>query len=166
MFARVILSHTSHALDKVLEYKIPEGMNVQTGDAVTVPFGVKNKPTQGFVVSVTNSSEFDERKIKSIKSIHTHPDTKAHLNDLNIPYWQEHLLIAAKAYEMTRLGYLGADIVIDKNKGPMMLELNARPGLAIQIANQIGLKKKLKEVKTYPTGLTPEERVDFLLNKK
>lgn len=69
MFARVILSHTSHALDKVLEYKIPEGMNVQTGDAVTVPFGVKNKPTQGFVVSVTNSSEFDERKIKSIKSI-------------------------------------------------------------------------------------------------
>ena len=100
------------------------------------------------------------------KSIHTHPDTKAHLNDLNIPYWQEHLLIAAKAYEMTGLGYLGADIVIDKNKGPMMLELNARPGLAIQIANQIGLKKKLKEVKTYPTGLTPEERVDFLLNKK
>ena len=69
MFARVILSHTSHALDKILEYKIPEGMNVQTGDAVTVPFGAKNKPTQGFVVSVTNRSDFDERKIKSIKSL-------------------------------------------------------------------------------------------------
>ncbi len=69
MFARVILSHTSHALDKILEYKVPENMNVQTGDAVTVPFGVKNKPTQGFVVSVSKQSDFDESKIKSIKSL-------------------------------------------------------------------------------------------------
>ena len=99
------------------------------------------------------------------KSVQIHPDTKADLSTLAIPYWAEHLLIAAKSYEMTGLGYLGADIVIDKNKGPMMLELNARPGLAIQIANQIGLKKKLKEVKTYPVGLTAEERVAFLLNK-
>ncbi len=100
------------------------------------------------------------------KSIEIHPDTKSVLSDLKIPYWEDHLLIAAKAYEMTGLGYLGADIVIDKNKGPMLLELNARPGLAIQIANQIGLKKKIKPVKRYPVGLTPQERVDFLLNQR
>ena len=73
--------------------------------------------------------------------------------------------IGAKAFEMTGLGYLGADIVLDANKGPMMLELNARPGLAVQIANGLGLYKALKRVdKYYPKNLSPEERVDFVLN--
>ena len=67
---------------------------------------------------------------------------------------------------MTGLGYLGADIVLDEQRGPMMLELNARPGLAIQIANLIGLSGRLKEIdKTYPQGLTPLERVDYVLGK-
>ena len=44
---------------------------------------------------------------------------------------------------MTGLGYIGADIVLDKFAGPMLLELNARPGLAIQVANQAGLKTRL-----------------------
>ena len=94
-----------------------------------------------------------------------HPDTHADLSKIEVPLWKEHLLIGAKAYEMTRLGYLGADIVLDANKGPMMLELNARPGLAVQIANGIGLGKVLKKVdKFYPKRLSPEERVEFLLN--
>ena len=98
--------------------------------------------------------------------IFKHPDTKAELKKLSVPLWREHLLIAAKAYEMTGLGYLGADIVLDENKGPMMLELNARPGLAIQIANSLGLKKAIKNAeKYYPKNLSPEERVDFILNR-
>ena len=97
--------------------------------------------------------------------VFVHPDTKADLKSLVVPFWREHLLIGAKAYEMTGLGYLGADIVLDKNRGPMMLELNARPGLAIQIANGHGLMSVIKKIeKTYPTGLTPEERVDYILN--
>jgi len=44
---------------------------------------------------------------------------------------------------MTGLGYLGVDIVLDKAYGPMLLELNARPGLAIQVANQAGLRQRL-----------------------
>ncbi len=100
------------------------------------------------------------------KPILVHPDTKAELKKLEVPLWREHLIIGAKSYEMTKLGYLGADIVLDKNKGPMMLELNARPGLAIQIANGRGLMDVIKKIdKTYPKGLTPEERVDFLLNQ-
>ncbi|MBQ7304168.1 MAG: alpha-L-glutamate ligase-like protein, partial [Alphaproteobacteria bacterium] len=46
-----------------------------------------------------------------------HPDTKADLMSLSVPFWKEHLIIGAKAFEMTGLGYLGADIVLDKNKG-------------------------------------------------
>ena len=68
---------------------------------------------------------------------------------------------------MTGLGYLGADIVLDADKGPMMLELNARPGLAVQIANGLGLGKVLKKVdKYYPQRLSAEERVDYLLTGK
>ena len=42
-----------------------------------------------------------------------HPDTKADLMELSVPLWREHLIIGAKAFEMTGLGYLGADIVLD-----------------------------------------------------
>ncbi len=95
-----------------------------------------------------------------------HPDTNADLMELSVPFWKDHLIIGAKAFEMTGLGYLGADIVLDKNKGPMMLELNARPGLAIQIANGNGLLNAIKEIeKTYPKNLNAEERIDFILNK-
>ena len=94
-----------------------------------------------------------------------HPDTDADLMTLQVPFWREHLLIGAQAYEMTGLGYLGADIVLDKNRGPMMLELNARPGLAIQIANGRGLRNSLKKIdKRYPRGLSAQERVDYVLN--
>ena len=66
---------------------------------------------------------------------------------------------------MTGLGYLGADIVLDKYRGPMMLELNARPGLAIQIANGRGLRDILKNIRNhYPHGLNFEQRLDYVLN--
>ena len=84
--------------------------------------------------------------------------------DLKVPFWREHLLIGAMAYDMTGLGYLGADIVLDKERGPMMLEINARPGLAIQIANGFGLRDRLKEIDSYPQGLSAEQRVDWVLN--
>ena len=93
-----------------------------------------------------------------------HPDTGANLMDLKVPFWREHLLIGAMAYDMTGLGYLGADIVLDKERGPMMLEINARPGLAIQIANGFGLRDRLKEIDSYPQGLSAEQRVDWVLN--
>ena len=94
-----------------------------------------------------------------------HPDTNADLRKIEVPLWKEHLLIAAKAYEMTGLGYFGADIVLDAKKGPMMLELNARPGLAIQIANGSGLEKAMKKVdKKYPQNLSAEERINFILD--
>lgn len=96
-----------------------------------------------------------------------HPDTGADLMKLEVPFWREHLEIAAKGYEMTGLGYLGADIVLDKYRGPMMLELNARPGLAIQIANGHGIRDLLKRIRvSYPKGLSVDERIDYVLKHK
>lgn len=93
-----------------------------------------------------------------------HPDTKADLMSLQVPFWREHLEIAVKGYEMTGLGYLGADIVLDKFRGPMMLELNARPGLAIQIANNRGLRDILENIAAnYPKGLDYNQRLDYVL---
>ena len=96
--------------------------------------------------------------------VQIHPDTQENLLDISVPLWREHLEIAAKAYEMTGLGYLGADIVLDKDKGPMMLELNARPGLAIQIANGRGLACVIENIeRNYPKNLSWKQRVDFVL---
>ena len=105
------------------------------------------------------------RAVSHNMPIAIHPDTGVDLMTLKVPFWREHLLIGSQAYEMTGLGYMGADIVLDKERGPMMLELNARPGLAIQIANGKGLKEAIKRVdKFYPKNLNAEERVDYVLN--
>jgi len=47
------------------------------------------------------------------------------------------------------MGYLGVDIVLDAQAGPLMLELNARPGLNIQIANQEGLLHRLRLIEQH-----------------
>lgn len=80
------------------------------------------------------------------KPIEIHPDTGADLFNLVIPQWKEHLEIAYRSCEITHLNYVGADIVLDKFQGALLLELNARPGLAIQIANRIGLRHRLEAV--------------------
>jgi hypothetical protein len=56
------------------------------------------------------------------------------------------LRTAAAAQEASHLGYVGVDIVLHPEKGPMVLELNAQPGLQIQLANGEGLKKRLERV--------------------
>ncbi len=75
-----------------------------------------------------------------------HPDTYEPVGGVQIPGWDQILEIAARTYELTGLGYQGVDIVLDENKGPLILELNARPGLNIQIANRAGLQPRLDKV--------------------
>ena len=69
--------------------------------------------------------------------------------------------MAARSFDMTGLGYLGVDIIIDRERGPLLLELNVRPGLAIQMANGTGLLGRLKKVDQAPWEVlnTPEARV-------
>ncbi len=75
-----------------------------------------------------------------------HPDTGAAIAGICIRDWDFILRSAAKCYDMTSLGYLGVDMVIDRELGPLILELNARPGLNIQIANNAGLKPRLNKI--------------------
>lgn len=78
-----------------------------------------------------------------------HPDTLNSTLDLQVPYWDKILEIAASCYELTGLGYLGVDIVLDKDHGPLMLELNARPGLNIQIANRMGILDRYRAIEAH-----------------
>ena len=60
---------------------------------------------------------------------------------------------------MTGLGYLGVDMVIDNDRGPLILEMNARPGLNIQIANCTGLANRVARIEEiYDVNATPAER--------
>jgi alpha-L-glutamate ligase-like protein len=97
--------------------------------------------------------------------VREHPDTEHTIVGLTIPRWNELLLIASRAYELSGLGYVGVDIVLDRERGPLILELNARPGLAIQIANGNGLLHRLERIQALEEAGTlasaAEDRVAF-----
>ncbi|EKO3381016.1 alpha-L-glutamate ligase-like protein [Vibrio fluvialis] len=104
------------------------------------------------------------RAVQFNRPVTHHPDTGKELNTLQVPHWERLLTLAASAWEMTGLGYIGTDMVLDKEEGPMVLELNARPGLAIQIANGAGLLPRLHHIESLGTPLiapTPAERVAY-----
>lgn len=91
-----------------------------------------------------------------------HPDTECSITDVQVPEWDKLLDLAARSYELTGLGYQGVDLVLDKNKGPLILELNARPGLNIQVANRAGLLTRLQLVEQQASNLrTVEDRINF-----
>lgn len=75
-----------------------------------------------------------------------HPDTGCQIEGSKVPHWDRILLMAAQCYDAVGLGYLGVDIVLDRDLGPLILELNARPGLNIQLANRRGLRCRLDAV--------------------
>jgi alpha-L-glutamate ligase-like protein len=88
-----------------------------------------------------------------------HPDTGALVSGLLIPNWDFILATAARGYEVTGLGYLGVDMVIDRDLGPMILEMNARPGLNIQIANGEGLACRIQRIdKIFESDASPDQR--------
>ena len=75
-----------------------------------------------------------------------HPDTNLPLVGVRVPHWGEVLRMSRRVAEAVGLGYIGVDIVVDEDQGPMLLEANARPGLAIQIANGRGLLPRLQAI--------------------
>ncbi|MEP3052012.1 MAG: sugar-transfer associated ATP-grasp domain-containing protein [Erythrobacter sp.] len=75
--------------------------------------------------------------------INDHPDTGAQLIGFEIPGWDRVLELASKCGPAVGLGYSGADIVLDVNDGPLVIEVNAHPGIEIQNINQLGLKAQM-----------------------
>jgi len=96
------------------------------------------------------------------RRITEHPDFDTPLAGCVIPGWEDLLLLSARCYEFAPLGYLGVDMVLDAQLGPLMLELNARPGLSIQIANGQGLAFRLRAVDAAVASTTnARERVEL-----
>lgn len=77
-----------------------------------------------------------------------HPDTGAPLG-FEIPDWERVLAIASRAAIVSGLGYAGVDIVFDATRGPVVLEVNRRPGLGIQNVNMAGLLGRLRYVEAH-----------------
>jgi alpha-L-glutamate ligase-like protein len=92
------------------------------------------------------------------------PGTRRKLSNIRIPQWEEILETAIAATEAIGLGYMASDIVLqpiyseetkkenhekalEVSAVPMILEVNAQPGLKIQIANRAGLKERLARLK-------------------
>jgi alpha-L-glutamate ligase-like protein len=75
-----------------------------------------------------------------------HPDTGNSVIGFRVPHWERVLEMSRQVSRAVGMGYIGADIVLDEREGPLLLEANARPGLAIQIANGQGLLPRLAGV--------------------
>ena len=98
------------------------------------------------------------------RPITLHPDTGLALENIAIDAWPEMLEMAARCYEATGLGYMGVDLVVDHREGPLLLELNARPGLAIQMANGRGLLPRLRTIERLKRPhFTPVERASYAM---
>jgi alpha-L-glutamate ligase-like protein len=75
-----------------------------------------------------------------------HPDTGESVIGFHVPYWSQILDMSRKVSRAVGMGYIGVDIVMDSARGPLLLEANARPGLAIQISNAQGLLPPLERI--------------------
>jgi len=83
------------------------------------------------------------RAILGTTSIETHPDSGRPLAGVQVPHWERILELARVASSAVELDYLGVDVIVDRERGPLVIELNARPGLNIQLANATGLREVL-----------------------
>lgn len=107
--------------------------------------------------------------IQNNKNIQNHPDLNTSLFDLKVPQWLEVLNLSSKCSDLVNIRYLGVDIVIDPKKGPMLLEMNARPGLSIQLANKAGLLPRLEIINDYLKSRASKNNKDLFdlsLNEK
>ena len=94
------------------------------------------------------------------RAVSSHPDTGSSLDGFGVPGWPAILDGAPRLATALGLGYVGVDYVIDADTGPVVLEANARPGIAIQLANRCGLEPRLRRVDaSNPEGLSHAARV-------
>ncbi len=104
------------------------GLGIDLATGITT-FGVENGDNPIYRI-------YDFNKKKRIK-----------VNGIKIPFWREILETAIKCQKaIPSLGFMGVDVVLDKEKGPEVLEINARPGLSIQLCNMAGLRARLEKV--------------------
>ncbi|MBY0355054.1 MAG: alpha-L-glutamate ligase-like protein [Rickettsiales bacterium] len=126
--------------------------------------GKANLHKGGIGVGISMRDGITLHGVSGGKFMDNHPETSRSISGRQIPNWRKILEMASKLYDITGLGWLGADIVLDRTKGPMLLEANARPGLAIQVANREGLGTRFDKLKQFSGDWqNVEQRVEFSL---
>lgn len=101
--------------------------------------GRANLHQGGLGIAVDLATGRTTRAVHHGRSVERHPESGASLVGLQISRWPEVLEVARRAAGSVPLGYLGVDVVLDVDRGPLVLEINARPGLEIQNINAMGL---------------------------
>ena len=77
---------------------------------------------------------------------------------IKIPNWEDFLLTASRVQQITNLGFAAVDMVLDRNMGPVLLEINARAGLQVQVANMAPLRRRLERIEGVKVN-SPEKGV-------
>jgi alpha-L-glutamate ligase-like protein len=108
--------------------------------------GRANLHQGGLGVGVDLKTGRTHRAVQANRRVLRHPDTGEELLGRRLPMWEAMLDMGRRVAVAVRLGYLGVDLVLDPDRGPLLLEANARPGLAIQHANGAGLLRQLKAI--------------------
>lgn len=104
------------------------GLGIDLASGITT-FGIEGKG-----VEVRKIYDFGKKKMIKV-------------NGIKIPFWKEVLETVVKCQRaIPGLGFVGVDVVIDKEDGPKILEVNARPGLSIQLCNKAGLKSRIEKI--------------------
>jgi alpha-L-glutamate ligase-like protein len=117
--------------------------------------GRANLHQGGIGTGVDLDTGITHHAVQRNRAVTLHPDTGLPVVGMRVPYWDQVLVMACRVAEVVGLGYVGVDIVVDKDRGPLLLEANARPGLAIQIANGRGLLPRLQEIDALLDRPTP-----------
>jgi alpha-L-glutamate ligase-like protein len=105
--------------------------------------GRANLHQGGLGIAVDLSTGRTFRALHHGRAVTHHPESGAPLLDLRLPAWPEILEVSRRSAGAVPLGYLGIDVVVDRDRGPLVLEINARPGLEIQNVNGRGLGEVL-----------------------
>jgi alpha-L-glutamate ligase-like protein len=108
--------------------------------------GRANLHQGGIGTGVDLDTGITNHAVQRNRAVERHPDTGKSLVGIQVPYWGDVLAMSRQVAQAVGLGYIGVDIVVDATEGPMLLEANARPGLAIQIANGQGLLPRLQAI--------------------
>ena len=156
LFEKQVVTH------EALNELIPQGLP----DVRLVCYG--SRPLLAMLRLPTNASEgranlhqgalgaavdLDSGKVTRVlfkgEKVSEHPDTGHVLTEVQVPNWDEILDAASSCSEATGLGYLGVDLVVDEELGPIVMEVNARPGLQVQNVSGVGLAERLEEIGGY-----------------
>ncbi|VTS04323.1 alpha-L-glutamate ligase-like protein [Tuwongella immobilis] len=108
--------------------------------------GRANLHQGGLGVGVDLQTGMTLHAIQGHRSLARHPDLGTALLGYRVPHWRTLLEMSKRIARAVGLGYLGVDLVLDADRGPLVLEANARPGLAIQLANHAGLIPRLQAI--------------------